>query len=248
VSDATSLPATPWDFKARAAVFAIIFGVGFFVGYNLQYNLYGNGLPTYVVIGQRYGLAGIHAAAFLLFVLILIGFMLRVWGTAYLSTGVVWNADTTSGGLLLSGPYRYVRNPLYLGNLFAAAGIGMIGPPWAMLIIVVGVTAFCLRLIAVEERFLTAVHGQAYLDYRKLVPALIPRLTPAPVAVDPRSPKWADGFWGETFYLAFVVAALYNALFTQAQPGVTVWLIVIAVFVVANVVRRFVTGKSLTTP
>jgi protein-S-isoprenylcysteine O-methyltransferase Ste14 len=248
VSDATSLPATPWDFKARAAVFGFIFGVGFFVGYNLQYNLYGNGLPTYVVIGQRYGSAGIHAAAFLLFILILMGYMLRVWGTAYLSTGVVWNADTTSGGLLLSGPYRYVRNPLYLGNLFAAAGIGMIGPPWAMLIIVAGVTAFCLRLIAVEERYLAALYGQAYLNYRKLVPALIPRLTAAPVAVDPRSPKWADGFWGETFYFAFVIAALYNALFTWAQPGLAVWLIVIAVFAIANVARHWVTGKSLATP
>lgn len=248
MNDAKSLPSTPWDFKARALVFGIIYGVGFFVGINLQLNLYGNIQPTYALIGERFGLTGIHAAAFLPVLFTLAGHALRVWGTAYLSSGVVWNANTTSGGLLLSGPYRYVRNPLYLGNLLVALGIGLIGPPFCTLIIVLGVTAFVMRLISVEERYLTAAHGQAYREYTRVVPRLIPRLTPAPVATDPRPPAWSDGFWGETFHLAFVIATLYNALFTWQQPSMGMWLILIVALLVGGMIRRFVTGKSFATP
>jgi protein-S-isoprenylcysteine O-methyltransferase Ste14 len=248
VNDTKSPPATPWDFKARGFVFGMIFGIGFFVGINLQLNLYGNVLPTYALIGERYGSAGVHAAAFIPVLFVLAGLALRIWGTAYLSSGVVWNADVMSGGLMLAGPYKYVRNPLYLGNVVSAVGIGMIGPPFTLLIVVVGVTAFSMRLISVEQRYLLSVHGQGYLDYRRLVPALIPRLTPAPIASDPRQAVWADGFWGETFYLAVLTATLYNALFSWQQPNGYVWIVLVVVVVAWGMIHRAVKGKSRATP
>ena len=247
MNDAKALPATPWDFKARALVFGIIYGLGFMAGINLQLSYYGNIQPTYALIGERFGLTGIHAAAFLPVFFTLSGYVLRVWGTAYLSSGVVWNANVSSGGLLLSGPYRYVRNPLYLGNLLVAVGIGLLGPPFSMLIIVVGVTAFVMRLISVEERYLTAVYGQAYHEYTRLVPRLIPRLTPAPIAIGPRPPAWSDGFWGETLHLAFVLATLYNALFSWRQPSTAMWVFLVVALLFWGMIRRFITGKSFAT-
>lgn len=244
MKDAKSLPATPWDFKARAFVFGMIYAVGFFVGINLQLNLFGDIRPTYAELGERYGFVGIHLAAFVPVVFTAAALWLRIWGTAYLSSGVVWNASVTSGGLLLSGPFRYVRNPLYLGNVLAAIGVGMIGPPLTMLIIVAGVALFSLRLIGIEERYLDAVYGQAYRDYCRLVPKLLPRLRPAPVAADPRPAAWADGVRGEIFYLAIVVATLYNALFTWPQPTWSTWLVLLLALVVQTVIRRLAVSKQ----
>jgi protein-S-isoprenylcysteine O-methyltransferase Ste14 len=248
VNDAKSLPSTPWDFKARGLVFGIIYAVGFFVGINLQLNLYGNVQPTYALIGERYGPGGVHIAAFVPVLFVLAGVAFRIWGTAYLSSGVVWNANVISGGLMLSGPYRYVRNPLYFGNVIAAIGIGMLGPPFTLAIVFVGVMAFTIRLISIEERYLLAVHGQAYRDYCQLVPALIPRLTPAPVAIDPRRPMWSDGFWGETFYLGVLLATLYNALFSWQQPNGILWVVLVLGVVAGRMIVLIIKGKSQTTP
>jgi len=46
----------------------------------------------------------------------LIGAILRVWGSAYLGYGTVHHGEMQAGGVMADGPYRYVRNPLYLGG------------------------------------------------------------------------------------------------------------------------------------
>lgn len=248
MDDAKSLPATPWDFRMRALVIGIIYAVGFGAGITLQFALFFAAHPTYALIGARGGLVGIHAAAFIPVLLTFGAQAIRMWGTAYLSSGVVWSASTVSGNLLLAGPYRYVRNPLYLGNIVGAIGIGMIGPPIAFAIIVGGVSAFALRLINVEERYLTAAHGAAYRDYCALVPKLLPRLIPAPLPADPRPPAWADAFWGEFLHLALALAALYNALFTWQNPNATMWIVFVAALAVSALVRRLQTGLTPVTP
>src|SRR5690349_20674404 len=42
--------------------------------------------------------------------------MLRTWATAYLRTEIVHDASQHSEALMADGPYRFVRNPLYLAT------------------------------------------------------------------------------------------------------------------------------------
>jgi protein-S-isoprenylcysteine O-methyltransferase Ste14 len=248
MNEAQRLAPTPWDFKLRGVVFGIIYGVGFGLGITLQYLMFGKAQPTYALLGEKWGEAGMHAAAFVPFVFSLLGSLIRLWGTAHISSDVVWSLVVTSAGLKLNGPYLYVRNPLYLGNILLAVGIGLIGPPISTSLIVIGNVAFIMRLIGVEEQYLAATYGQAYRDYCAVVPPLLPRLTPAPAAANPRRAAWADASLGELAFFSFAAFALYNALFTWMAPdGRALGLIFITALAAQALLRRIAARKPTAT-
>jgi len=47
-----------------------------------------------------------------------VGMVLRIWGAAYLGYGTVHHGRMQAGALMADGPYRYLRNPLYVGGWF----------------------------------------------------------------------------------------------------------------------------------
>jgi protein-S-isoprenylcysteine O-methyltransferase Ste14 len=106
----------------------------------------------------------------------LAGAVLRVWGAAYLGYGVVHDMKMQAGGVMSAGPYRFVRNPLYLGGWFMMAAVSLLMPPTGALFVMVLVTFFYLRLILGEEAFLAAQLGEPYREYLRAVPRLVPRM------------------------------------------------------------------------
>jgi protein-S-isoprenylcysteine O-methyltransferase Ste14 len=78
--------------------------------------------------------------------------------------------------LVMTGPYRYVRNPIYVGVLLIFLGHFLWFGYWALLIYTVfafiGVHFF---VVLYEEPTLKRKFGTAYEDYRKRVPRWIPR-------------------------------------------------------------------------
>jgi protein-S-isoprenylcysteine O-methyltransferase Ste14 len=79
--------------------------------------------------------------------------------------------------LVVTGPYRYVRNPIYLGVLSIFLGHFLWFGYWALLIYTVlafiGVHFF---VVLYEEPTLKRKFGAAYETYLKKVPRWIPRL------------------------------------------------------------------------
>jgi protein-S-isoprenylcysteine O-methyltransferase Ste14 len=105
-----------------------------------------------------------------------LGAVFRIWGTAWLGHGVVQHGQMQSAALMADGPYRYVRNPLYLGILCVFAVLALLMPPSGALFTLLTATAFQLLLISGEEVFLAAQIGEPYRAYLRSVPRLFPRL------------------------------------------------------------------------
>ena len=108
----------------------------------------------------------------------LIAALLRTAGSAYIGFSTVQSLSMHGDRVVAAGPYRFVRNPLYLGIIVMTFSTALLMPPSGAIFSIVCVILFELALIAGEEPFLTEKLGQSYLEYRARVPRLIPALSP----------------------------------------------------------------------
>jgi protein-S-isoprenylcysteine O-methyltransferase Ste14 len=81
--------------------------------------------------------------------------------------------------LVVNGFNRYVRNPMYVGLLTAILGQALLfDSPWLVLYAVIGWIATASFVHWYEEPTLVRTYGDQYEQYRRHVPAWIPRFTP----------------------------------------------------------------------
>jgi protein-S-isoprenylcysteine O-methyltransferase Ste14 len=99
------------------------------------------------------------------------GVGLAFWGAReFASEGATILPTERSTRLVVSGPFRYSRNPMYLGFVVALTGAALLlGTPGPWLAPVAMALLLRFRFIANEERALTASLGTAYLAYRRRV-------------------------------------------------------------------------------
>jgi protein-S-isoprenylcysteine O-methyltransferase Ste14 len=76
--------------------------------------------------------------------------------------------------LIRSGPYRYVRHPIYTGLLLAFVGTALARDEWRGVLAVFIVYVALWRKYRLEERWMTEQFGDAYRRFRDEVPALLP--------------------------------------------------------------------------
>ena len=146
----------------------------------------------------------------------LAGAVLRVWGTAYLGYSTVHHGEMQAGAVMADGPYRYLRNPLYLGGWCMMLAIALLMPPSGALFSIVLLTIFFLRLILGEEAFLGKQLGQPYQEYLRAVPRLIPRLrTSLPPAGN--KPHWLTALLTEIMPIGMFVTMAVLAWFYDQQ-------------------------------
>lgn len=201
---------SPFWYRFRPAVFGTIYALGF-VGGNLFDAARGVApRPVIVVLGPRLGgERGETVLLWLAVAAIVLAWAVRVWGSAYLRAGTVWNADALDEKLVVAGPFRFVRNPLYSATILLAVGFGLFAPPLGCAIVIVGNVAFVYALISVETPLLRARYGETFDRFVAAVPALVPRFSPANVAgATIVQPSYASGFRSEVFFAAFALGAI----------------------------------------
>ena len=127
---------------------------------------------------------------------LLVAALIRTWATAYLGSDVIYDKDLHSERVVADGPYRFVRNPLYLGTWLLTAAISILMPPGGALFALVTVTLLIVAWVLAEEGKLTVERGDAYTAYLKKVPRFFPAITPRIPAGTAR-PHWLQGIVGE---------------------------------------------------
>jgi protein-S-isoprenylcysteine O-methyltransferase Ste14 len=163
----------------------------------------------------------------------LLGAVLRVWGAAYLGYGIVHHDEMQGGAVMAAGPFRFVRNPLYLGGWFMMLAICLLMTPSGALFTMVLETIFYVRLILGEEAFLAATLGAPYKAYLRAVPRLLPRLSsnlPASAA----KPHWLIAVLTEINPIGVFVTL---AFFSWSYDNLLMLKAVLATFVLSMVVR-----------
>lgn len=137
--------------------------------------------------------------------------VIRSWASAYLRSDVVHDTALHTETLVADGPYRHVRNPLYLGTFLLSLGMSLLMSRLGALVVVIGQTWFLLRLIGREEAELEARGGDRFRAYQARVPRLLPSLTPR-LPAGGGVAHWAEGAIGEAFQWILALALVVFAL------------------------------------
>jgi protein-S-isoprenylcysteine O-methyltransferase Ste14 len=110
--------------------------------------------------------------------LVALGTAVAVWARAVL--GACWSTAPKANAareLATSGPYGWVRHPVYLGVLVALVGDALAFVNWVSLLVgLAWVLPALLWRAQVEERLLADVYGETYQRYRQRTSLLLPRL------------------------------------------------------------------------
>lgn len=237
--------ATALEFRLRMIIMTVLIALGFWspwieaggIGRRisllewLPLELSRLGLLRFTVASPVVIVAGALIAA--------LGAVLRVWGAACLGFDTVHHGQMQAGAVMAGGPYRYVRNPLYLGGWCMMAAMAFIMPPTGALFAIPLLTVFLLRLILGEESYLSRELGEPYKAYLRAVPRLWPRF---PSSLPPASikPRWVVALLTEVNPIGvFITLAILSWNYDQ----VLMLKVILVSFGISLVVRALMPGR-----
>jgi protein-S-isoprenylcysteine O-methyltransferase Ste14 len=139
--------------------------------------------------------------------LILCGELIRLSAASYLGISSRLSEIKTEE-LVTNGPYAYVRNPIYLGNIFLYMGASIFSGallPYLLYLTIIFFSIYYTIIIRYEESFLIDKFEKRFEPYIINVPRFFPRLS----AFQERGNKRADiavGFEAERATLVTIIA------------------------------------------
>jgi protein-S-isoprenylcysteine O-methyltransferase Ste14 len=206
------MAASNFEFKYRFWLFGALFGTAF-SSYGIDHEPAGIALAEW--IARLRGTAATNLDYHVVFAIgalfCLAASLVRTWATAYLNSEVMVGKRLDTSRLVADGPYRYVRNPLYFGNILLAIGMGLLASRIGFLILVAGMVLYDYRLILLEESGIATIQGESYRAYCSAVPRLVPALRTKVLSAG-RVPNWGDGILGEAFMWTLAASAIAFAI------------------------------------
>jgi protein-S-isoprenylcysteine O-methyltransferase Ste14 len=235
------MKATPIEFRLRLLILLALYFIGFYAPW-LRFGATAPTTTAWLALSAtlaRWQWLPLDQASLLVTSLAVlcavVGAALRLCGTAYLGASVVHAGSMQAGKVMAAGPYRFVRNPLYLGSWILSLGIAILMPPSGALVFVVLEGLFYFRLILGEEAFLAVQQGESYLEYRRRVPRLVPGFRTGLVSSGAR-PQWLTAVAAEVFPMLYAICL--TALAWRYNPHLLIQCLLVA-FGLSLVTRAF---------
>ena len=104
-------------------------------------------------------------------VVFVLALVLAIWAIDTMTragTNVPTNRPTTA--IVEGGPYRFTRNPIYMGMFGGLIGLGIaFDNPWLLAMLVLFALVIRYGVVAREEAYLERTFGDAYRGYRRRV-------------------------------------------------------------------------------
>jgi protein-S-isoprenylcysteine O-methyltransferase Ste14 len=207
-----NVAASAWEFRHRFWIFGAWFWISFSV-YQIDPRNFGQSIAeTLCGLSHRGATLGDYRLVYLAGVLLaILAALIRTWATAYIRPEVMVDGALHTHTVVADGPYRFVRNPLYLGTNLLALGYSLMASRLGAVLLIAGIFLFNYRIILREERELGLAQGENYERFRRAVPRLWPSLRPR-VAGTERKPNWGAGLLGEMFFWGLAMALLVFAI------------------------------------
>jgi len=222
--------ARDWEFRFRFPMIAALFIAAFTIRVDAPRTailiiraLGGGRTAAHLVLGTAAGCV-VAAAG------------IRTWAAAYLRSAVVHDTRLHSDKLVADGPYRHVRNPLYLGTLLIGVGLGVWTSLPGFVLLMTLLPLHLIRLILREEVELERSGAESFHAFCAAVPRLLPSLTPR-VPASGATPQWGQAFWGEMFMWCFAAASVVWVATSRYWYGVVFIWVALAVRVLQRVLR-----------
>jgi len=134
----------------------LIFVAGLIVGFALEALLPGVDLPALV----EWGVGPL---------LVVAGLALLLWfNTLFSRRGTAVEPWKPTTAIVTTGPYRFTRNPAYLGMALTYLGIALMSSAvWVLLPLPIVLAVIDRGVIVREERYLERKFGEEYLSYKR---------------------------------------------------------------------------------
>jgi len=155
--------------------------------FNLCFLLAVNPLVAVLLIAQREGIMdSTHLpvdAPWLSMTVEIFGFAIYVMGYALMAWALIrlgknyqlgGTAPRVTDRLVVNGPFRWIRHPMYTAALCISLGLTGLLPSWVILCVFGIYLVLILLLIPIEEDNLGKAYGDAYSAYQKKTRRLVP--------------------------------------------------------------------------
>jgi protein-S-isoprenylcysteine O-methyltransferase Ste14 len=238
------MKATALEFRLRFWIFFVVYVLGFMAPWDMVLHLDGRGPNAHtwgllaVNLAKTGGLAidsAFNVVLAVAMVCTFTGAWLRTWGSAYIGADVMLDRNLRGDAVVADGPYRFMRNPLYLGTIFNTLALAVLMPASGAVFTIILVALLAIRLVLAEESFLTQRLGAAYVEYCRRVPRFIPALRPRVPASGERA-RWFQAVLAEIFQWG--VAGSFAAVGWRYNAGLLVQCVLVSLGV-SLVLRAF---------
>jgi protein-S-isoprenylcysteine O-methyltransferase Ste14 len=149
-------------------------------------------------------------------VVVVLGEIIRLWAVLHIGAISRTRSDRL-GPLVASGPFAYVRNPLYLGNILLWTGFAIAARlAWLAPVVALLLALEYHAIVRWEEQLLTTRIGEPYAQYMREVPRWLPSFAATGAEPTPAVFSWRQTLFSERGTL-IAIAAGFLLLWLKAR-------------------------------